>query len=264
MRGIRRGIPAATQGYRDCVTDSPERWLGRVLGLLGPLRELAERGTMGLTAELRGELLDVGCGNGQYIAQMRDLGWRVSGVERDPRGAAVARSKIGTERIHSDLETAGRAQPAGYDVVTLSHVIEHVFDPIETLTACRGVLRPGGLLVVATPNLESQGHRQFGRNWLHLDPPRHLHLFTRATLSSVVERAGFVNSRVTTPSSSAHFIWRTSREIAQSGRLPEIRIRQNSLLRIAQSIGFWLYEYALTRIGRPCGEELLLAAENPR
>ncbi len=264
VRAIRRGIPAAWQGYRDCVKDPAERILGRILGLVGPLRELAERGTMGLRASQRGELLDVGCGNGQYLAQMRDLGWRVSGVERDPNGAGVAAKRIGDDRIHADLAAANTARRDGYDVVTLSHVIEHLLDPIDTLVECRRLLRPGGLIVIATPNFESLGHRQFKRNWLHLDPPRHIQLYTTATLSQVVERAGFSISRITTPSSSAHFLWRASSELTERGRLPDIQITQSSPGRIARSIGFWAREYTLTRMGRPCGEELLLVAENPR
>jgi 2-polyprenyl-3-methyl-5-hydroxy-6-metoxy-1,4-benzoquinol methylase len=264
VRGIRRGIPAMRQGYRDRVPSASERALGSILSLVGPLRELAERGTLGLCASQRGELLDVGCGNGRYLEQMGELGWQVSGVERDARGAAVAGAQIGGDRVHADLEAAGRAQPEGYDVVTLSHVIEHLLDPIDTLAACRAVLKPGGLIVIATPNLASLGHRQFKRNWLHLDPPRHVFLFDPTTLATVVERAGFAKSRVTTPSSSAHFVWRASTEIASHGRMPELRLRHGSLVGVARSIGFWAYEYALTRMGRTCGEELLLTAENPR
>jgi SAM-dependent methyltransferase len=78
-----------------------------------------------------------------------------------------------------------------FDAVTLSHVIEHLHDPVESLAACLRLLKPGGQIWVATPNVEGLGHRRFGRDWFGLDPPRHLVIFTRRALDRALRSAGF-------------------------------------------------------------------------
>lgn len=263
VRALTRGIPAALQGYGDIVADVNERRLGRLLSFIGPLAELGRRGTMGLSGTSRGTLLDFGCGSGAYLRHMRSLGWRVAGFEQDPRAASVAGETLGDDCIHTTLADARAAAPDGYDVVTLSHVIEHLLDPIATLIECAACLRPGGKLVIATPNTASRGHRHFGRNWLHLDPPRHINLFNAGTLTEVARRAGFRVASVTSPSSSAHFVWQASTMIEERGFLPGIRVEDLTLWGLFESGLFWIWEYALTRFGALCGEELLLTAIKP-
>jgi 2-polyprenyl-3-methyl-5-hydroxy-6-metoxy-1,4-benzoquinol methylase len=263
IHAILRGIPAATQGYDDVVSDPWERNLGRLLSCFGPLKEMGRRGTMGLAGSSRGTLLDLGCGDGAYLRHMRSLGWKIAGVEQDPRAAEVARATLQDGPIHESLADARSAKPDGYDVITLSHVIEHLLDPVEILTQCATCLRPGGRLVVATPNTASRGHRRFGRSWLHLDPPRHIHLFNASTLTDVARRAGFRVERVESPSSSAHFVWQASGLIERRGSLPGIRVEDLSSWGLLESGVFWIWEYTLTRFGVLCGEELLLTATKP-
>jgi SAM-dependent methyltransferase len=133
-------------------------------------------------------LLDVGCANGEYLLQMRALGWEVEGVETDPQAVALAR-EAGLVVRQGLLEGVFPAR--SFDVVTLGHVIEHAHDPAAMLAECARVLRPGGLLWLATPNLEAAGHRAFGQDYVQLDPPRHLVLFTRQALRGLLERGGF-------------------------------------------------------------------------
>jgi 2-polyprenyl-3-methyl-5-hydroxy-6-metoxy-1,4-benzoquinol methylase len=148
----------------------------------------AFRGVRCLPRIAGGRLLDVGCGNGQFLLEMRPDGWEVRGIDPDPAAVAFARD-AGLDVTEDTLESA-RLAPGSFDAITLSHVIEHVHDPPETLRACLDLLRPGGLLWIATPNLLAGGHRRFGPDWFPLDPPRHLTLFTRASLHAALERAG--------------------------------------------------------------------------
>jgi SAM-dependent methyltransferase len=264
IRAIMRGIPGISQGYEDVVVDSWERDLGRFFSIFGPLVELAKRGTMWLPAEKRGALLDVGCGDGSFLKHMRALGWQISGVERDEVARDSARAQLEVDTIYPDLEAAGASRPEGFDVITLSHVIEHLLDPIDTLIACREVMKPGGSLVIATPNFKSRAHRHFGRNWLHLDPPRHIQLYDPDTLDALVRRAGFEIESVDTPSSSSHFVWQASALIEERGALPGIQIRNLGPWILLESGLFWMWEYLLTRLGKKCGEEVLLVAKNAR
>lgn len=138
----------------------------------------------------KGRLIDVGCGNGDFLARMRGLGWIVEGSEVDPKAVERARERHGLTVRLGPLEEL-RLEGDLFDAITMNHVIEHVHDPISLLRECLRILRPGGRVVLATPNINSAGHRWFQRHWSHLDPPRHLHLFTKETLRECVLRAGF-------------------------------------------------------------------------
>jgi SAM-dependent methyltransferase len=259
-RAVLRGIPAAVFGYADAVTDPAERALGRLLSLLGPLRETARHGLMWLPGECRGKLLDVGCGSGLFLKHMQALGWEVSGVEPDRNAAQIAREAL----VHGDVVAGELHQaefaPESFDAVTLSHVIEHVPDPDDALAICHRLLRPGGRLVLSTPNSESLGVRRFGRSWLHWDPPRHLQLFNPRTLPQLVSSAGLEIESLDTSTNSAHFIWVTSSLIERQGSLPGIDLSPAGVALWLQSLVYWAVEFLLTRLGRPCGEELILVA----
>jgi len=134
-------------------------------------------------------VLDVGCGNGCSLLQMRGLGWEVAGVEPDPKSAAQAVAS-GLD-VRAGLLEEQSFPKASFDAITMNHVIEHLHDPLQTLRVCQTLLKPGGRIFIATPNLASEGHRVFGPDWFALDPPRHLILFTAASLRRALEMAGF-------------------------------------------------------------------------
>lgn len=136
-------------------------------------------------------LLDVGCGGGALLARMRSQGWEVEGIDID-RGALEVARAAGLPVRHATLTDLATERPLRqFDVVTLDHVLEHLYDPVGSLRAARLLLRPGGVLWLATPNLAALGHRSFGRSWMPLDPPRHLVLFSPGALQLALRSAGF-------------------------------------------------------------------------
>ena len=136
-----------------------------------------------------GVLLDVGCGNGDYLETMRGLGWRALGIEPDPKAAELAQRK-GLDVQIGTLETLHLASEQ-FDVITLSHVIEHVHDPMATLREAWHLLKPGGTIWIATPNLDSFGHQRYSAAWRGLEIPRHLVLFSTRHLRQCLTQAGF-------------------------------------------------------------------------
>ena len=164
-----------------------------------------------------GRLLDVGCGNGMFLKRMRDLGWSVEGVDTDPQSAKAADEAYGIA-IHTGTLQNARFPENHFDSITMSHVIEHVLDPLPILAESRRILRPGGVLVIATPNVQSMGHHLFRRKWLGLDPPRHLCLFCRKSLELLVRRAGFMHPQTHTSAARADMIF-TDMMRVQTGRL---------------------------------------------
>lgn len=194
-RSAQRGHLANRYGYETT------HWSDRVLGLLLALhpgrRADADFLAQYLPASARGRLLDVGCGHGAMLTQMREFGWQAEGIEFDEAAAAVARAR--GFRVALGTVFTADVPASTFDAVTMSHVIEHVHDPIATLRRCRELLVPGGTLVAITPNAESWGHRTFGQAWRGLEPPRHLHVFSQRALAGAAEAAGFsaVSVRVT-------------------------------------------------------------------
>ena len=144
-----------------------------------------------------GEVMDVGCGSGSFLAALGGLGHTIVGSEYE--GPALERARrVPAITLHeSDLYEQSFA-PNSFDVITLWHVLEHLPQPAETLSWCARWLKPDGLLVIEVPNVRSWQARVFGRNWLHLDPPRHLYQFTPFALEEMLKRNGFgVRSRET-------------------------------------------------------------------
>jgi SAM-dependent methyltransferase len=162
-------------------------------------------------------LLDVGCGNGAFLEFAAHLGWVAEGIDNDAAAVAAARA-AGCRVIHGDLDRLPFAA-GGYRHLTLSHVIEHVHQPLKLLRQCFELLAPGGRLWLETPNLGSFGHRVFGSAWRGLEPPRHLVLFDRASLSALLAAAGFSGIEFRAHPAVTVFIWEQSRMIARaSGR----------------------------------------------
>lgn len=133
-------------------------------------------------------LLDLGCGNGDFLLRARQAGWHTVGVDFDPKAAALARQR-GLDIKVGDINILAN-EPA-FDGITLSHIIEHVHDPIEVITACYRLLKPGGWLWLETPNIDSQGHQLYGEYWRGLESPRHLVLFNHNSLRSLLTATGF-------------------------------------------------------------------------
>ena len=204
-----------------------------------------------------GALLDVGCGDGTFLARMRRRGWTVTGLDFDPIAAKAARDRHGLEVHVGTIEEAFAGRKALYDVVTASHVIEHVPEPIRFLEQCRSLLRPGGRLVLKTPNASSYGARRYGAAWRGLEPPRHLHIFTGPALISCARKAGFAVATCFTSAAGADGILEASRGIARRGsfREPALPLAEKIEIRLARPFLALTAKLAWLRDGN-CGEEL--------
>jgi 2-polyprenyl-3-methyl-5-hydroxy-6-metoxy-1,4-benzoquinol methylase len=136
-----------------------------------------------------GRFMDVGCGSGTVVALAQKMGWHAEGLEFDSAAITSARhagltiAEGGYERLYE--------RPLNFDVVLCSHVIEHVHNPLDMLEAIHAALSPGGMLLLSTPNAQSDVHRRFGPYWRGLEAPRHLTLFNESALVSLMQHVGF-------------------------------------------------------------------------
>lgn len=140
----------------------------------------------------RGRLLDVGCGNGSFLARAVEMGWQVNGLDPDPVAVAVC-ARQNLHVVQGTLRDAPAGWAGQFDVVTMSHSIEHVTDPGLELKRVFGLLRPGGVLWLACPNPDSLGSRVYARAWRGLHPPYHLVIPSARQLSRLLLDAGFVD-----------------------------------------------------------------------
>lgn len=252
---IKASILQSSFGYS---VDGSNRMLGSLLSLVGPLKEIVGGGVRWLGNDDKGRLLDVGCGNGGFLNQMRSLGWEVAGVEPDGEAVSVACERYELDVFRGSLEVA--SFPDGhFDAITINHVIEHVPDPIGLLKECHRVLKPEGKLVVVTPNVNSLGFRQFGEYWRGLEVPRHFHLFSPQTLRACAEAAQVNVYELTTTARSAYSMWSESSLFKHDDVFKGGFPRALSSFCKLNGLFFWAIEYGLSeRWG--AGEELVMVA----
>ncbi len=137
----------------------------------------------------RGRLLDVGCGGGDTLRAWVGQQDHCIGLETDPRAAAVARERLGLDVRCGRLEDQG-FPAASFDVITLSHVLEHVPRPRDVLARCAELLRPDGELLVWVPNFASPLRGLFGADWFPYEVPRHRWHFRPQDLHRLLRDAG--------------------------------------------------------------------------
>lgn len=207
-----------------------------------------------------GKLLDVGCGGGRFMKRMKRLGWEVEGIDFDANATSRIASRYGMKTYTGDL-VANRIPGNSFDAITLSHVIEHLADPEKTLRECLHLLKPGGKLIVVTPNAECEGAELFGPHWRGWEPPRHLHLFSTMTLTGLLGKAGFNLDKVRTSAAGAAVIYRVSRTNQAKNEGPVSVIFKLWLV-------FWSYwkelsEFRTQKSNPHAGQNLLALASRP-
>ena len=168
-------------GYRDRPLSLWQRILKPFLA-----RFFFKAGTYGLgkkfpTYKKDGLALDVGCGNGSYLSYLKHHGWQVIGVELNKQAATIAKESLDIDVYVGELEDL--AVPANsFDYVHMSHVLEHVTSPVETLKRVRELLKPHGVVYIEVPNYDSLRRKISGKYWYAWETPKHLHMFSPSTL----------------------------------------------------------------------------------
>jgi 2-polyprenyl-3-methyl-5-hydroxy-6-metoxy-1,4-benzoquinol methylase len=141
-----------------------------------------------------GHLLEIGCACGFLLVAARERGFTVQGVEMSAWASSYARDTYGLDVKTGRLETLN-APAASYDAVVMADVIEHLPDPRATLHQIHRVLRPGGRLLLLTPDIGSVMARVFGARWWGLLDDHYVY-FSRRTLTRFLEQGGFTVERI--------------------------------------------------------------------
>ena len=143
-----------------------------------------------------GAVLDVGCGMGTMLGRFRESGWDAYGVDVSTYATEYARDELGL-RVYTGAVGEVDLPEGFFDLVTMVHVVEHLPDPRSTLATLHRLMRPGGILVVATHDIRGLWPRIVRDRWRHLNIPEHLYFFAKNTLSRMLGDTGFRTFRFT-------------------------------------------------------------------
>ncbi len=129
-------------------------------------------------------LLDVGCGTGNFLQVAKQNGWQVSGIEPNKHAREIANKK--TNNSVFEIEQLLKFEEASFDVITLWHVLEHLPKLEEHIAIFKKLLKPTGTLIIAVPNYNSYDALYYKKHWAAFDVPRHLWHFSKTSISKLV------------------------------------------------------------------------------
>lgn len=137
----------------------------------------------------QGNLLDIGCGTGNFLQATKDAGWKISGTEPDPEARKLAGTRVG-ETIYETIN-ATEFLHVRYDIITMWHVLEHVHLLNETIAWLSDHLAPNGKIIIAVPNPQSPDAANYRKFWAAYDVPRHLYHFTKDSMALLMKNHNF-------------------------------------------------------------------------
>jgi len=138
----------------------------------------------------KGNLLDIGCGAGFFLNIAKERGWNCHGLEILPEYIKYAKENFALENIHFEsLDESLTYDENTFDVITLWDLIEHLRNPLKSLKQINRVMKPGGLLVIWTPNVKNA--IVLKEKWIGYKTLQHFYFFSKDSLNNMLRKAGF-------------------------------------------------------------------------
>jgi 2-polyprenyl-3-methyl-5-hydroxy-6-metoxy-1,4-benzoquinol methylase len=165
----------------------------------------------------RGDLLDVGCGAGYFLSVCQQDGWRIEGVELSDLARNTAEKRISRPVFPSTdaLEATGKK----FDVITLWHVFEHLYDVNASFVQLKRLLKPDGTLILALPNPVSADAAHYKTYWAAYDVPRHLSHFSPKALRLLAEKHQMTIKKVVPMKFDAFYVSMLSEGLQGKGKI---------------------------------------------
>jgi glycosyltransferase involved in cell wall biosynthesis/SAM-dependent methyltransferase len=137
-----------------------------------------------------GRLLEIGCGDGDFLVIAQAAGWRVTGVEYSAAACEKARQRLDKAEVFCGEIQSARLEPEQFDLCVISDVIEHVRSPMDFLKEIHRLLKPGGALFIATPSIGSWSARLMRQKWMEFKA-EHLTYFAPQTIQTALFKSNF-------------------------------------------------------------------------
>lgn len=129
-------------------------------------------------------LLDIGAGTGHFVNEAKLRGFDVTGLEPDADAVRFAKESFGISL--GALDSLAELPEAGYDAITMWHVLEHVYHLRRDVEVITQKLKRDGVLIIAVPNMDSGDAKHYGPYWAAFDVPRHLYHFQKTTIARLM------------------------------------------------------------------------------
>ena len=141
-------------------------------------------------------LLDVGCGTGDFLFNCKNNGWNVVGVEPNQNAKSLAESKLTVNSISKIYTNLSDINSEKFDVITLWHVLEHVTNLEVYILNLKQLLKPNGVLVIAVPNFKSYDANYYKQFWAAFDVPRHLWHFSKKSIQLLFSKENMAVEKI--------------------------------------------------------------------
>jgi SAM-dependent methyltransferase len=174
----------------DYVAFSAEKGRGLIYSLMDGVRQAIARARLRKLVPPQAKVLDVGCGSGDLLVRLRELGAREAlGLDFSSTATAICRDK-GLD-VFTGTFPDYEPESADFDAIFMINYLEHVQDPLVELKKAVALLRPGGVLIGELPNFASADRALFRQYWGGNHCPRHTYQFGPTNLAATLRAAGF-------------------------------------------------------------------------
>lgn len=202
------------EAYTSDFNKSDQSFLYKIIE---PFFRLAQKSTIKMLKRYKknGNILDVGCGNGTFMLAMQNSGYDVWGVEFNKDAKKYADNSLKGHIFYDDIKECN-FPPKNFDIVTMFHSLEHIYDINDLLVEVRRIIKDDGILFICVPDADFFEFRLFGPYNYNLEAPRHLYFFTHDSLRKLLQKRGFTSKRllnksifelILSPASLYHGLW---------------------------------------------------------
>jgi 2-polyprenyl-3-methyl-5-hydroxy-6-metoxy-1,4-benzoquinol methylase len=175
-------------------------------------------------------ILDIGCGNGDFVQKIREKGFETYGIDPYPVAVKQTQKKIGVENVYQGYTSEIQKINKQFDCITMWHVLEHVDNPIDDLQTINSQLNSNGLYIFEVPNANSFSFTLFKDYYCWNMVPEHINYFTKKSLNKALQKTGFNVVHMDTPPRALLNFALSIKKYAVSQKVPSLMVPIITLL----------------------------------